>query len=167
ETRAAPRIGGGEGGALRVAILGFDLMRSDLPLKSEFPVLVLNLLNWLKGGESESAARAWAPGDTVPLAGEGRPLEVTKPGGRTGALGGKEATVLFGETHDVGVYQVKSGGQTRRFAVNLFSEEESNIALKTVYSAAGAPGARASARGQLWVEKEVWPYIVLAIILLL
>jgi hypothetical protein len=51
----------------REALLTFDLGESDLPLRSAFPVLMVNLLNWLVP-RPEGSPRSVAPGTTLQLA---------------------------------------------------------------------------------------------------
>ncbi len=59
----------GESGGKRVAILTFNLLQSDLPLKVDFPILVANLSRWLlrQSAEPEPVAGADAAADTNPL----------------------------------------------------------------------------------------------------
>jgi len=60
---------GTEQGQRRLAF-AFDLHRTDLPLRSEFPILVRNAAEWLSGSQSQSIGRVVA-GSTqeVPLSG--------------------------------------------------------------------------------------------------
>ena len=44
-----------------MAVLGFDLHNSNLPLKYDFPVLIQNILDWLLPAETESGPETWAP----------------------------------------------------------------------------------------------------------
>ena len=61
--KAAVRLGGepviayGEG----MAVLGFDLHNSNLPLKYDFPVLIQNMLDWLLPAETAEAEGTEAP----------------------------------------------------------------------------------------------------------
>ena len=52
--------------------MGFDLKKSDLPLRVAFPVLLVNALDWLAGDTVEEAQR-FATGQTwrIPLGGVG------------------------------------------------------------------------------------------------
>lgn len=62
-----------DGGQRRRAVLvGFDLKKSDLPLRVAFPVLLVNALDWLAGDTVEEAQR-FATGQTwrIPLGGVG------------------------------------------------------------------------------------------------
>ena len=121
-----PGPGAWHGG--RVAVLGFDLHDSDLPLNVSFPVLIGNLLDWLAPGLRVDAA-AYGPGQTVSLgvAGGARSLVVTMPdGARRTLLGAGEAGgggIPFADTAVPGIYTATErlgAGQVQvRFAVNL------------------------------------------------
>ena len=48
-----------------MAVLGFDLHNSNLPMKYDFPVLIQNILDWLLPEQAETAEAGIAP---MPLA---------------------------------------------------------------------------------------------------
>jgi hypothetical protein len=60
----------------------------------------------------------------------------------------------------VGVYTVKVGKKTQRFAVNLVSREESDIHPKSVEPKAD-PSSVAGTATQETVNQPLWPYFVL------
>ncbi len=80
----APLLLVGENSGRRVAILAFDLHRSDFPLQVGFPLLVSNLINWLAPG-SQTPLQA-NPGAALvflePLSTSDRPktLQITRAG---------------------------------------------------------------------------------------
>ena len=45
-SQGGPLISAGEENNRRVAVISFDLLKSDLPLQIDFPILVANLTNW-------------------------------------------------------------------------------------------------------------------------
>ena len=51
----------------RVAVLAFDLRRSDLPLQVAFPLLLANLTGWLAPGSGGDLPTQVAPGTAVAL----------------------------------------------------------------------------------------------------
>ena len=59
----------GEPQGKRVAILTFNLLQSDLPLKVDFPILVANLSRWLlrQSAEPQSVSGADIAADANPL----------------------------------------------------------------------------------------------------
>jgi len=80
-----PLLFAGETAGRRVAVLAFDLHRSDLPLQVAFPLLLANLTGWLAPGGGVELPAQVAPGAAVALS---LPPEVesavlTRPDGST------------------------------------------------------------------------------------
>ena len=78
---------------LRLVVLGFDLMQSDLPLRVAFPVFIGNLLRWLSPPESDGGGQIQA-GTPLPAlfrradgahlrAGPGRPSTAIRRAGQS------------------------------------------------------------------------------------
>ncbi len=122
----------GESGAQRVAVLAFDLRRSDLPLQVAFPLLLANLVGWLAPGGGTMPAQV-APGAAVPLTlpPEVESVRVTYPDGSTARLAVQGGQAILADTRQLGVYQVEWGSDASAgvtaFAVDLFSPSESNV----------------------------------------
>lgn len=68
-----PLILAGRLGSATVVLLAFDLLGSNLPLETAFPVIVANAVAWLAGPDAEAAAIA------------GRDVRLSVPPGATGA----------------------------------------------------------------------------------
>ncbi|HSE97831.1 MAG TPA: BatA and WFA domain-containing protein, partial [Blastocatellia bacterium] len=62
-------IWAGEDGARRAVLIGFDLAKSDLPLKIEFPLLLANSINWLTGRNQAATDRAVRAGQPIIIRG--------------------------------------------------------------------------------------------------
>jgi hypothetical protein len=129
--RSVPLLWAGEHQGRRVAVLAFDLRRSDLALHVAFPLLLANLTSWLApSGGSDLPAQA-TPGELVTFAlpPSVQEVRITRPDGvqaRTGVRGGQ---ATFADTELTGVYRVRWGEEGRgAFAVNLFAPLESDLA---------------------------------------
>ncbi|MGQ0744797.1 MAG: vWA domain-containing protein [Acidimicrobiales bacterium] len=147
-------------GRPRLAQITFDIHRSDLPLRSAFPILVNNLVSHLVG--SAGAGEVVAVGQAVPLA---EPpgtevVTVTGPGGQVQELR-PPLPATFRDTDRAGVYTVVSDGpdraaRTTRFVVGLADPNQSRIApgdapaVRTV-AATGADDTEATL--------ELWPLL--------
>lgn len=132
--RGGPLLLAGEIGGRRIAILAFDLHRSDLPLKIAFPILVANLMTWLAPTSAIDLPAQLSPGMPAlirPQLGVNQVI-VTSPSGQTWTFetAGSES-LSFAQTDEPGIYTVEQKGAQQTtltsFAINLFSELESRI----------------------------------------
>ncbi len=170
EAEGGPLLLAGEIDGRRVALIPFDLSRSDLPLQVAFPVLMANLATWLSPSSVASDAGALAPGMAVPLQPPARAvtLRVELPDGREWEQEVPDTAepVLFAETEQPGLYTVTYADAAGAyhpagaFAVNFFAPDESRIRPN-----------RAIQVGQTMVtpdttdapgRQELWPWLLLA-----
>lgn len=168
----APLLLAGETGGRRIAVLAFDLHRSDFPLQVGFPLLVSNLINWLTPGSQTprqvTPGAALAFSQPLSTSGEEATLKITRPNGTSVQLGYQAGKVVFADTTQLGIYTVDAGdGVTSRFAVNLFSPQESRIAPHESIQIAGVTPAAGNSLQQNG-ERELWRIIAgLALLLLI
>jgi Ca-activated chloride channel family protein len=173
-TTGEPLILTGETGGRRVAVVAFDLHQSDLPLQVAFPILTANLVEWLRPTASVVGRDALSAGDPVSIVTmpEAEEIAITEPGGKEILLRPSgPGSVSFAGTDALGVYTVqqkaqgKPLGEPEQFAVNLFSRDESNI---TPYADLAFTGTEtAPAQGGATRPLEIWPWVLLASLLLL
>lgn len=146
---------------LRVVTMGFDLMRSDLPLRVAFPILVNNLLRWVNpdvGGGIASMIQAGSPSPIffdIPT----ETVSVQDPSNKT-----REYTIegnpwLFPDANQVGVYVLRFGDARRYLTVNLVDEVESNINPADVLPELVPVPKTIHAAGI--VKTALWPYLLL------
>ena len=137
----------------RLAVLTFDLRRSDLPLQIAFPVLIADTVEWL----------APLRGLDIPIA--ARPGEVSAlPAGATVVTpSGARLTVDsrgFAATGQPGVYAYTSGGVAGLFAVNFIDARESSIAPDPeVAGGRSDPSANQNGPQPLLSQREIWPFL--------
>lgn len=150
----APVIWAGDDGRRRIVMIGFDLARTDLPLKVEFPILLANSMSWLAGRDAPSMERAVRAGQPTTIHTSAPAAEVTTPGGDPREVAARDGSVVFADTLRVGKYEVKGG---TAFAASLLSEAESNTAPRdSIQTRAG------DVRGQaetFQTERETWRWI--------
>ena len=157
----SPIVSSYDTGRLRAVHLGFDLLESDLPLRVAFPVLMSNILEWLSpqhGTFMSHQVQAGAP-YPIELDGTTREVSVRKPSGEWLKLPVTENPLVFRDTSEVGIYSVRVGKKTQRFAVNLVSREESDIIPKSMERKIDGPVV-ASASAPETVKQPLWPYFV-------
>ncbi len=155
----------GENSGRRIAVITFDLHESDLPLQIAFPVLMANISEWLNPGRVVSAGSGLAPGSPVtisPGVGANR-VNVVKPDGTAWSDSADSGEVVFSETEQLGVYEIRvtdrDGERSAgHFAVNLFSATEASIA--PVSNLPVGQGALESASERNIARRELWPWLV-------
>ncbi|MFZ5916747.1 MAG: vWA domain-containing protein [Chloroflexota bacterium] len=154
---SVPLLFAGETDGRRVAVLAFDLHRSDLPLQVAFPILMSNLIGWLAPGSGAEVPLQVAPGAAVSLSlpPEVEAVAVRRPDGSTARLEPEDRRVTFADTAQLGVYQFTWGEDARAsLAVNLFAPAESDIrpagSLPLVGAGEGGEAAPQQARREWW-----------------
>lgn len=153
---------------LRLVVLGFDLMQSDLPLRVAFPVFIGNLLRWLSPPESDGGGQIQA-GTPYPLYFDApmARISVQDPDGHQQQYDVQGNPWIFSDAHRVGVYTLRAGDQFKRYlTVNLLDDGESDINPATKLppltpdeAAASAPAG--SAETPLWLALTLGALAVL------
>lgn len=155
-------------GGTKIAAFGFDLTRSDLPLRVAFPILILNTLDWF-AGDSEGLVTSYRTGDTweVPVPGPptARTVQVTRPdGGQVVAPVSDGRALVHGVL--AGIYRVEgAAGATRQIAANLADPVESQVGPRPHLVLGGRTLERPSGFG-VGLRREIWIYLLLAAVLL-
>lgn len=151
-----PLLWAGDDGRRRIVLVGFDLARSDLPLKVEFPILLANAMSWLAGRDSPATERAVRTGQPATIQTSAPSASITTPAGETRVVASRDGSVVFADTLRIGTYAVTAASP---FAASLLSEAESNTAPRdSIRTRAGV------ATGQLetfHTEREAWRWIAL------
>jgi Ca-activated chloride channel homolog len=157
-----------EQGKLRLVLVAFDLMASDLPLRIAFPILFHNLLEWFHPERLEFPGEAVKAGDAFPLmlARGDDHVEITLPSGKRESLSTTSSRLLFAETLQAGIYSFKTASRAGRFAVNLCDEDESQIVPRAQLTS--APGKSVAAASESESNAfSLWPALLVAVLLLL
>lgn len=167
-----PLLLAGTVGGRQVAILTFDLHRSDLPLQITWPILLANLMEWYTPARTVAAADGLLVGDTLALSPpfEADRVRITRPDGETTTIRIGQDPLLYAATALPGLYTVDTYAgaelvQQELFAVNLFDRMESLIAPVEQLRVGGTQVSEA-AREEIG-QREFWPLIALAALLLL
>ncbi|MCI0490681.1 MAG: hypothetical protein L0229_29155, partial [Blastocatellia bacterium] len=155
--RSGGLVWAGEDKGRRVVLAGFDLAKSDLPLKIEFPIMLANSVAWLAGRDQLATERAVRAGQPVTLTSTAAETEITMPSGDSRLVAARDGSIVFADTMRAGVYEVKDAPP---FAASLLSEAESNTAPRDrVKTRAGEASAQAET---FYSEREAWAWIALA-----
>lgn len=149
----------------RVAVLGFDVHDSNLPLKADFPVLVQNLLAYLLP-DSAAGIDGAACGQSVAVTMDVRSTEatVTTPSGKAAAISGGVLT----DTQEIGLYLLRerfADGTSRetRFALHIPAAESDTRTVARAGAEQEAQGASASHGYREWTLWALLALFVLAL----
>ena len=143
---------------------GGPMMNTFWVTKAHFPVFMYNAIAFLTSSLSTTARVALRPGDPVAIdvPPKAETLSVLRPDGARDTLApGKARVTHYARTQRVGVYHVEPAVENQEvFAVNLFSNEESNVRPSSRLTL-GTATVQATEGTQL-VNDPVWPYLLLA-----
>ena len=146
-----PLIVAGERRGYRYAAVGFDLLpylgQRNLPVS----ILTLNLLSWLAGQAGQPPSLK--TGASLTLGGPSP--QVSGPAGQPLPTAGHSLRLL-----KQGVYRVTEYGQPRRLAVNISSAEESHLGRPLRLAGPAPAGSEQTA------QRPVWPWLIVAVLLL-
>jgi len=118
---------------LRTVFLGFDLTRSDLPLRVAFPVMMSNIVQWLHPHKlrfTSLKTKAGEPFD-IHLESQTGDFSIGTPSGKWERQRVESNPFTYVNTEKVGIYTVIENEKWRNFAVNLLDESESDIRVPT------------------------------------
>ncbi|MEA3255067.1 MAG: VWA domain-containing protein [Candidatus Altiarchaeota archaeon] len=136
----------------KVAFVGINSNAdwSNFYYSSSFPIFWLQLINWITREEALGVT-SFKTGDYLPVEGVG----VETPSG------GKSSTSIIMD--EIGFYDILYVDRSERITVNLVNEKESDIT-----SSMEIEGIRdLGARNMVDVRKEIYPYILILILLIL
>lgn len=143
----------------KAVFVGFDLFKSDFPLRVAFPLILSNSLRWLHPAGLEQTSLQIAAGQPILLPVEHgvNTVTVTTPRGRSVKGQVTRGVVSFTETDEVGVYTLATAKGDIKIAVNLMDADESNVAPRPLPTTAGGAAAATAA---VPIQKELWPVFV-------
>ncbi len=152
---------------LRTLVFGFDLLNSDLPFRVSFPILFGNAFSWFRPGKAEFPAVQVQAGisHTLRLKEVYGQVQVRTPSRQEETLEQNSRTLVFPNTFEVGFYNFRAGESTGQFAVNLFSESESQI--RSTFTV--PPVSRTETVNMETTESgmSLWPYLLAFVLFLL
>src|SRR3989449_6143058 len=149
----------------KALFIGFDLFKTDFPLRIAFPLVLSNTLRWLHPAGLDQSSFQFAAGQPILLpAPHGvTTVTVTTPSGRVVQGRVTRGMVSFTETDDTGIYTLSTSRGETRVAVNLADADESNLVPHPLPASSGHGPAAAPVP----VQRELWPlFVILAVVLL-
>ena len=114
----------------RIVFIAIDTLKSDLPLRIAFPLIVANTIQWFQG-KSEIEEYHLQTGEIlkkrIDEAAAIKSVTIVGPGGDSWEIPVEKDELLFDETAAVGFYELKIGEDEEVWAVNLTDAAESQI----------------------------------------
>ena len=151
-----------EEGGFRAVFLGFDITRSDLPLKVAFPVMMSNIFNWLNPNKLDFSilqARAGEPFD-IYLQPQTDSFYTRAPREKWEKHRATSNPFRYARTHNVGVYTISEDGKQRYFTINLTDESESDISASITEEIPDKPEETLDAE-DISVQHPLWTAFLL------
>jgi hypothetical protein len=176
---ASPLLIGGTRGGYKFVALGFDVRDSDLPLRTAWPLFVLDCINWFVDEDAQYLS-SFRTGEVwrIPVTGSVSQATLKLPNGTVETVPVHEGrAVVLGE--QAGFYELRGGAstsptsrpgadssdQTMSFAANLLDASESAIAPQDKLIV-GTTESGTVAGFKVGVRREIWIYLLLAAALL-
>jgi len=162
----SPLVVARDAGGQKSVAIGFDITKSDLPMRVAFPLLIINSLDWFSGA-SQGLVTSYRTGKTwsVPVIGAAGAstgqIKVVSPRGRVFkvALQNGRATFAGRET---GLYKLTHDrGQVTRIAANLADPVESDVKPRRPLIM-GDRVLQPPAGFGVSMKRELWIYFLLA-----
>ena len=149
----------------KAVFFGFDLFKTDFPLRVAFPLMLSKSLRWLHPAGLDQSSLSLSTGQPILL-----PVEhgvttatVTTPSGRRVKAQVTRGVASFADTDEAGVYTVSTARGETRVAVNLMSAEESDLTPRPLPTFVEGHAAEAP---PVPIQRELWPFFVLLALVL-
>jgi Ca-activated chloride channel family protein len=143
----------------KALLIGFDLFKTDFPLRVAFPLILSNGLRWLHPAGLDQSSFQLAAGQPILLPVEHgvNGVTVVTPSGRSVKGLVTRGVVSYTETDEVGVYTLTTAKGEMRVAVNLADAQESDLTPRPLPVPSAQPPAPAP---PVPVQRELWPLLV-------
>jgi uncharacterized membrane protein len=160
ESMSGPLIYALEEPDRKAIFIGFDLFKTDFPLRVAFPLILSNTLRWLHPAALDQSSLQLAAGQPIllPVAHGITSATVNTPGGRSIKASVTRGAVSFTDTEEVGVYTLSTVRGDMRLAVNLADADESDLTPRPLPAASSA---QAAAPAPVPIQRELWPLFVI------
>ena len=147
---------------LRTVFLGFDINRSDLPLRIAFPVMMSNIMNRLtpyKLTSSTMKTQAGSPMD-IHVSPDTTIISTRAPHEKWKKYKVTGNPFRYTNTKNVGIYVLSEKNKRRYFTVNLVDELESDIQVPIIESKSDRSGGKDDLE-EVAVLRHLWMPFVL------
>lgn len=114
----------------KIVFAAIDILKSDLPLRIAFPVIIANTIQWFRSGSGiEDFHLQTGEILSKQLPSTVETAAITDPSGGQTEVAVENGQLLFDQTSVSGFYELKVGADEEVWAVNLTDESESQIGV--------------------------------------
>ncbi|MEM6958903.1 MAG: VWA domain-containing protein [Myxococcota bacterium] len=158
-----PLIVTGSRAGRRFVAFTFDMRQSDLPLRVAWPLLLLNTIDYFVQ-EQAGFVSSYATGDTwrIPAPAGDERATILLPDGAAREVPVEEGRAVFAGLR-AGFHTLRTSAGDEVFAANLGAGVESDIKPPETLSV-GSVEAAPPTRGKVGLRREIWLYLVLAVL---
>ena len=114
----------------KVVFVAIDILKSDLPLRIAFPVIIANTIQWFQSGsgiEDYHLQTGEILNKQIDTPSTIETVTITGPTGEPTEVAVEDGKLLFDQTTIAGFYELQIGEQEEVWAINLTDESESQI----------------------------------------
>ncbi|HEV8474186.1 MAG TPA: VWA domain-containing protein [Methylomirabilota bacterium] len=150
----------------KAVFIGFDLFKTDFPLRVAFPLILSNTLRWLHPAALDQSSLQLAAGQPIllPVAHGISSATVNTPSGRAVKALVTRGVVSFTDTDEVGIYTLSTARGDLKLAVNLGDGDESDVTPHPLPTPVASTSGTAP---PVPVQRELWPlFVIVAAVLL-
>ena len=114
----------------KVVFAAIDILKSDLPLRIAFPVIIANTIQWFQSG-SEIEDYHLQTGEILnkQISSTMETVTITNPQGAPTEIAVENGELLFNQTAIAGFYELQLGEDAEVWAINLTDASESQIGV--------------------------------------
>jgi hypothetical protein len=162
---ASPILVAGVRQGYKFVAAGFDVRDTDLPLRTAWPLFVVDCIDWFTDEDAEYLS-SYRTGDVwhIPVAAPVAVATLSGPGGRGVPVPVHEGRAVLLGTR-AGFYELAAAEGTTSFAANLLDADESNVAAQPSLVVDGQLAGEL-AGFHAGVRRELWIYLLLAAVML-
>ncbi|MHB9131430.1 MAG: vWA domain-containing protein [Armatimonadota bacterium] len=154
----------------RIVCLGWDLHRSDFPLRVAFPIFVTNCIDWLSRQRQRAQVMNVHTGQLVdlPVPSSIQAVTLHMPDKKTERLAVTGTPLVIDRVMRAGIYRVTAKGmEEMQFAANLLDAGESDLTPHERLTLQGVERELTTRQGPVRTERELWRGLLFLALLLL
>ena len=168
-TESGPLVLTMERGGQKLIYIAFDPQDSDLVFRTAFPLIVDNCVRWFMQDENTAYERPARPGEqkTIVLESNADSIQLLMDMENPTVVPAVDGKATLDAAPKTGIYLYRDAKRLRAFAVNLSSEQESDISTKENLDIGEMKEESEVVSSAGIADRRLWPYLAFFIPFLL